>query len=117
MQDVQQITEQWNFIPHVVEELAKLESTGNNSVAISKEDLCRQAMDCKRIYEVELHNLDDDSSRKKKRKTGRREKDKGETEALCSGAAGYDSDETLEMTEEEIDLAYNTIASKISNTE
>ncbi|PRQ50817.1 putative BRCT domain-containing protein [Rosa chinensis] len=116
-QDVQQITEQWNFIPHVVEELAKLESTGNNSVAISKEDLCRQAMDCKRIYEVELHNLDDDSSRKKKRKTGRREKDKGETEALCSGAAVYDSDETLEMTEEEIDLAYNTIASKISNTE
>ncbi|KAM5578949.1 DNA-repair protein XRCC1 [Rosa sericea] len=116
-QDVRQITEQWNFIPRVVEELAKLESTGNNSLAISKEDLCRQAMDCKRIYEVELHNLDDDSSRKKKRKTGRQEKDKGETEALCSGAAGYDSDETLEMTEEEIDLAYNTVASKISNTE
>lgn len=117
MQDVRQITEQWNFIPRVVEELAKLEGTGEDSSSISKEDLCRQAMDCKRIYEVELHNLDDDSSRKKKPKTERQDKDKGETEALCDGAAGYDSDETIEMTEEEIDLAYNTIASKISDTE
>ncbi|KAL6137666.1 hypothetical protein ACLB2K_062955 [Fragaria x ananassa] len=69
-QDVQQITEQWNFVPRVVEELAKYEIKGNNSVAIPKEDLCRQAMACKQIY--------DDSSRKKKRKTDRQE-DKGET--------------------------------------
>ncbi|XP_004302930.1 PREDICTED: DNA-repair protein XRCC1 [Fragaria vesca subsp. vesca] len=109
-QDVQQITEQWNFVPRVVEELAKHEIKGNNSVAIPKEDLCRQAMACKQIYEVELYNLDDDSSRKKKRKTDRQE-DKGETVALCRGAAGYDSDETVEMTEEEIDLAYDTLAS------
>lgn len=116
-QDVRQITEQWNFIPRVVEELAKLEATGVDSLSISKEDLCRQAMDCKRIYEVELHNLDDDYSRKKKPKTEGHGKDEGETEVLCSGAAGYDSDETIEMTEEEIDLAYNSVASKISDTE
>ncbi|XP_050384730.1 DNA-repair protein XRCC1 [Argentina anserina] len=110
-QDIQQITEQWNFIPRVVEELAKLESAGKNSGAIPAEDLCRLAKDCKRIYEVELRNLDDESSRKKKRKTERQEQDRGETGALCSDAAGYDSDETLVMTEEEIDVAYNTVAS------
>ena len=86
-------------------------------MAIPKEDLCRQAMDCKRIYEVELRNLGDDSSRKKKRKTERQEKDKGKTVAMSSGAAGYDSDETVEMTEEEIDFAYNNLASNICNTE
>lgn len=114
VQDVRQITEQWNFIPHVVEELAKLEGTRNESAAVSKEDLCRQVMECKRIYEVELKNLGDDLSKKKKPKTERQERDSGRTEALSSGTAGYDSDETIEMTEEEIDLAYkNVVASKI----
>ncbi|CAL9010269.1 unnamed protein product [Prunus brigantina] len=113
-QDVRQITEQWNFIPRVVEELAKLEGTRNESAAVSKEDLCRQVMECKRIYEVELKNLGDDPSKKKKPKTERQERYSGRTEAISSGTAGYDSDETIEMTEEEIDLAYkNVVASKI----
>ncbi|XP_021829112.1 DNA-repair protein XRCC1 isoform X3 [Prunus avium] len=113
-QDVRQVTEQWNFIPRVVEELAKLEGTRNESAAVSKEDLCRQVMECKRIYEVELNNLGDDPSKKKKPKTERQERDSGRTEAISSGTAGYDSDETIEMTEEEIDLAYkNAVASKI----
>lgn len=114
VQDVRQITEQWNFIPRVVEELAKLEGTRNESAAVSKEDLCRQVMECKQIYEVELKNLGDDPSKKKKPKTERQERDSGRTEAISSGTAGYDSDETIEMTEEEIDLAYkNVVASKI----
>lgn len=113
-QDVRKITEQWNFIPRVVEELAKLEGTGSNSGAVFKEDLCKQAVDCKQIYEAELNCLGDESS-KKKPKVERQERDSGKTEGICSGAAGYDSDDTIEMTEEEIDHAYNNVASKIPN--
>ncbi|KAF5726901.1 DNA repair protein XRCC1 [Tripterygium wilfordii] len=96
-QDVRQIMEQWNFIPRVVEELVKLEATENVLVLASKDDLCKQAKACKQIYEVELGVKDDYS-----------------TKTLASEAAGYDSDETIEMTEEEIDLAYNNVASKLS---
>ncbi|CAN6707067.1 unnamed protein product [Malus baccata var. baccata] len=113
-QDVRKITEQWNFIPRVVEELAKLEGIGNNSAAVSKEDLCKQAVDCKQIYEAELNGFGDESS-KKKPKVERQDRETGKTEGICSGAAGYDSDDTIEMTEEEIDHAYNNVASKIPN--
>lgn len=102
-QDIQHITEQWNFVPHVVEELAKLGGAGNDLASISKEDLCRQAKACKGVYEKELSNLDDNpSTKKKKPKTDGK---KANTE--------YDSDETLEMTEEEIELAYKTVGSNI----
>lgn len=109
-QDIQQITEQWNFVPHVVEELAKLEGTGNDSSSLSKEDLHKQAKACKQIYEEELSNLDDDPLiKKKKPKTTMKTKAK----ANSKDAAEYDSDETIEMTEEEIDLAYKTVAFNI----
>ncbi|THG21345.1 hypothetical protein TEA_016556 [Camellia sinensis var. sinensis] len=105
-QGIKQITEQWNFIPRVVEELAKLETTADSSAFLSKEELCREAMACKQIYENEISSLDDDLLMKKKRlKTD--ETTKGDSKA-------YDSDETIEMTEEEIDLAYNTVASELS---
>ncbi|PSS17901.1 DNA-repair protein [Actinidia chinensis var. chinensis] len=115
-QDVQQMTEQWNFIPRVVEELAKLEGTANGSVSLSKEELYREAMSCKQIYEVELGNFKDDSLvKKKKPRTDESKKDGNDkTKAVTGDAAAYDSDETIEMTEEEIDLAYNTVASKLS---
>jgi DNA-repair protein XRCC1 len=108
-QDIQHITEQWNFVPHVVEELAKLGGAGNDLASIS-EDLCRQAKACKRVYEKELSNLDDNPSTKKKKpeideKNGRPK--------ATNSAAEYDSDETLEMTEEEIELAYKTVGSNI----
>lgn len=32
---------------------------------------------------------------------------------MACDVTGYDSDETIEMTEEEIDLAYNNVVSKI----
>ncbi|GLT67712.1 hypothetical protein SLA2020_400000 [Shorea laevis] len=92
-QDIRQVTEQWNFIPHVVEELLKLD--GTHGASLSKEDLCKKAKAFKQIYEDELSRLDDNSSSSKRK----RKFDKGE------GVAGYDSDKTIEMTEEEIDHA------------
>jgi len=108
-QDIQHITEQWNFVPHVVEELAKLGGAGNDLASIS-EDLCRQAKACKRVYEKELSNLDDNPSTKKKKPEI--DEKNGRPKATKS-AAEYDSDETLEMTEEEIELAYKTVGSNI----
>lgn len=93
-QDMRKVTEQWTFVPHVVEELLKFEGSHNTSV--SKVDLCKKAKSWKRIYEDELSRLDgSSSSRNVKRKV-----DGG------GGTPGYDSDETLEMTAEEIDAAY-----------
>lgn len=111
VQDIQHITEQWNFVPHVVEELAKLEGAGNDLASISKEDLCRQAKAFKGVYEKELSNLDDNSSTKKKKP--KTDEKNGRPKANTKGAAEYDSDETLEMTEEEIELAYKTVGSNI----
>ncbi|KAH7565153.1 hypothetical protein JRO89_XS09G0147100 [Xanthoceras sorbifolium] len=108
-QDIQQITEQWQCIPHVVTELAKLVGTGKSSASLSKEDICKQAKACKRVYEDELRQLQNDSQTKKKKpKTDESRGDNGKKKATSSDVAGYDSEETIEMTEEEIDLAYKT---------
>ncbi|RVW28984.1 DNA-repair protein XRCC1 [Vitis vinifera] len=114
-QDILEMTKEWNFIPRVVEELVKLESTRNRHSSLSKADLYKHAVTCKEIYEAEFSSLDDDAlANKKQPKTGRGEKGKKKmTKVTSSNAAGYDSDETVEMTEEEIDLAYNTVASAI----
>lgn len=95
-----------------MEELAKFDVSGNNTASISKEDLHRQALECKRIYEVELDNFDDKRKKKSKRneeQTNRNERAK----ANSAGAPAYDSDETIEMTEEEIDIAYKNLASAV----
>ncbi|WRX27940.1 BRCT domain - like 10 [Theobroma cacao] len=111
-QDVRQITEQWSFVPRVVKELAMFEGSEHGS--LTKEDLLRKAKVCKQIYEDELTRLDGDSSSKnKKPKTdGGEEGKKWGTKASSRDATGYDSDETIEMTEEEIDLAYKNFASE-----
>ncbi|XP_027342538.1 DNA-repair protein XRCC1 [Abrus precatorius] len=111
-QDIRKGTEDWKFLPRVVEELAKLDVVGNNMNSLSKEDLHRQALDCKSIYEVELNRLDRD--RKKKSKINEEQLSKtGRTNDKSSGAVEYDSDETIEMTEQEIDLAYKTLSTNI----
>ncbi|XP_054782499.1 DNA-repair protein XRCC1 [Prosopis cineraria] len=109
-QDICKATEEWNFIPRVVEELAKFDVSGNNTASVSKEDLYKQAVECKRIYEAELDNLDD-KRRKKSRGNKEQTNRNGRTKAKSAGAPEYDSDETVEMTEEEIDLAYKNLAS------
>ncbi|KAK9229219.1 hypothetical protein WN944_022178 [Citrus x changshan-huyou] len=105
-QDIQQIPEQWQCVPRVVEELAKLEGTKKVPASPSKKDLCKRAKACKKIYEEELGKLDNET----REKTTQRAKD-GRNKATSSDAAGYDSEETIEMTEEEIDLAYKSITS------
>lgn len=110
-QDIRKGTEDWMFLPRVVEELAKFDVVGNKG-SLSKEDLRRQALDCKRIYEEELNSLDHE--RKKNSKVNKEQRSKtGRTNAMSSGAVEYDSDETIEMTEQEIDLAYKTLSSNI----
>lgn len=100
------------FIPRVVEELAKVDDLGNNASSMSKEDLHRQAQDCKRIYEMELGSVDDEREKKSKTNEQQRTRKIGKTKSISVGeAAAYDSDDTVEMTEEEIDLAYKNLAS------
>lgn len=104
MQDVRQILEQWKFVPHVVDELIKLNWSGNNAKSLSRKDLCKKAMEFKQIYESEYRLLEDNifSSKLKKRR-----RNNGTTDT------SYDSDDTVEMTEEEIEEAYNTVASTV----
>ncbi|OIW03836.1 hypothetical protein TanjilG_30112 [Lupinus angustifolius] len=112
-QDVRKATEDWNFLPRVVDELAKLDEEGNNKASMSKEDLHKHALDCKRIYEEELNSLDDEWKINSKINEEQRSKS-GRTNGKSSSANEYDSDETIEMTEQEIDQAYKTLSSKIS---
>ncbi|XP_044487549.1 DNA-repair protein XRCC1 isoform X3 [Mangifera indica] len=110
-QGVQHITEQWQCVPRVVEELAKQE--GKGSSALSKGDLCSQAKAWKQIYEEEIQRLETDcSSERKKQKTDENERsNSGRCKATPSDAVGYDSDETIEMTNEEIELALKNVTS------
>ncbi|KAK3010876.1 hypothetical protein RJ639_012094 [Escallonia herrerae] len=110
--DIQQMTEQWNYIPRVVEELAKLEATGDGSTSLTKKNLYRQAMACKQIYEVEFGRLNDASVKNKKHKTGGGKMGENESNEV----AGGDSDETIEMTtQKEIDRAYDRVVSELRN--
>ncbi|BAT91575.1 DNA-repair protein XRCC1 isoform X2 [Vigna umbellata] len=113
-QDIRKGTEDWMFLPRVVDELAKLDVVGNKKTLLSKEDLHREALDCKRIYEEELSSLD--HQRKKNSKVNKEQTSKtGRTNAMSSDAVEYDSDDTIEMTEQEIDLAYKTLSSNIGH--
>ncbi|KAF8050092.1 hypothetical protein N665_2045s0006 [Sinapis alba] len=94
-QDVGSVTELWSFVPRVVKELGKMESK-ENSTAPSKDQLCKQARSWKKIYEAELaaKKGEEEASGTKSRRT----------------SSGYDSDETVEMTEEEIEHAYRNVS-------
>ncbi|KAF9615563.1 hypothetical protein IFM89_024595 [Coptis chinensis] len=112
-QEIRQVTEQWKFIPHVVKELARLEDMKSSKRSGTDKDIYEQALTCKRLYEKEYDNLDDDSIAKKKGPAahiGDKDIMKVHTEPT---EAEYDSDETIEMTEDEIDLAYESIISKL----
>lgn len=107
-QGIRQIAEQWACLPRVVEQL--VQSDGDNSC--SKEDRCRDAMACKQIYELEFLNMehDDDDNVNKKKKPQIHGIKKGSKKENAGDDPFYDSDATIEMTEDEIDQAYNTIA-------
>nr|AKR53707.1 X-ray repair cross complementing protein 1 [Triticum aestivum] len=89
--DISGVAEQWSFVPHVVDELVRLDGEGSS---LSKEQLAQLATKCKKIYQAEFAQMDSGGKKGKERpgKTG-------------ADDAQYDSDDTIEMTEEEIDLA------------
>nr|GME03211.1 DNA-repair protein XRCC1 [Ipomoea batatas] len=93
-QDVKRITEEWACIPRAVEELAKFQGTKSGLAMVQKEDLCKQAVSCKQIYEREFKNKDPILKTKEPN-------------------TGSDSDETIEMTQREIDQAYNAVSSTL----
>ncbi|KAH0666504.1 hypothetical protein KY285_027710 [Solanum tuberosum] len=111
-EDMRQITEQWECIPRAVEELAKFDGSCVGSATMHK-DLCKQAATCKQIYELEYRNREDDELSKKKEQQTRVS---GKAGGAAKDAAAYDSDDTVEMTEEEINHAYNAVASTVRNT-
>ncbi|KAG9459345.1 hypothetical protein H6P81_003853 [Aristolochia fimbriata] len=103
-QDIRTVTEQWKFVPHVVEELAELEDTKKSSRSILRKELSKQAVVCKNIYQQVFNDLLTTNAKSKKVKTNRAAKP-GKEEIMMADDAGSDSDKTIEMTEDEIELA------------
>nr|GEX77949.1 hypothetical protein [Tanacetum cinerariifolium] len=97
------IIEEWSFVPRVVEELNKLDTADGSPDSTSKKDIYHQAVVCKRIYEFEVGNLKDDTSDKNKRPKTEKGKE----------TKNYDSDDTIEMTEDEVKEAFDSVASSI----
>ncbi|PIA65244.1 hypothetical protein AQUCO_00100611v1 [Aquilegia coerulea] len=112
-QDIREATEQWNFVPRVVKELALLKDVKSGKGIVTDKDIYEQALTCKRIYKMKFDSLDEDSAvGKKSPKASKGDKDIRKAD-IKSTEAAYDSDETIEMTEDEIDLAYKSISSKL----
>ncbi|CAA7019963.1 unnamed protein product [Microthlaspi erraticum] len=103
-QDIGSVTELWSFVPRVVKELGKIESSSKKESTVAlKEELCKQAKSWKKVYEAELAKAGEEES------SGT--KSRGTSSRIDSG---YNSDETVEMTEEEIELAYRNVSSSIA---
>lgn len=96
-----------------MEELAKLECARDEPDSLFKKHLYKQALACKDIYEKELEMLDDSYTNNKKLKTGESKRGGKERNEMPTRNADYDSDETIVMTEEDIDKAYNSVASAL----
>lgn len=84
----------------MVEQLAQFD--GNTSP--SKEDLCREVMACKQIYELEFLNMEHNDTPNKTKPQNHGGK-KGRKNDKASRNDPYDSDATIEMTEDETDQA------------
>ncbi|XP_077211724.1 BRCT domain-containing DNA repair protein isoform X2 [Tasmannia lanceolata] len=111
-QDIQHVTEQWKFVPHVVKELAKLENMRIQTRSLSKEELCALAISCKDIYQKEFDKISNSPVKNKRQKTDEGGEEDSEKTEVMSDNAGFDSDETIEMGNEEVDLACKRLASK-----
>lgn len=88
--------DEWMFIPHVVKELSELDDGIKPS--FSKKELSELALTCKKIYAKELRISEDSPTRKKLK-----------TSVDLEDELGFDSDATVEMTEEEINLAFQGV--------
>lgn len=105
--DIRLAMDQWMFVPRVVKELSELEGGGSKKGSLSKEELSKLAITCKRIYESEFDQLDSSPRKGKKPKTDGKKDDHAEAQ----DDSGFDSDQTIEMTEEEIELACRQLSS------
>lgn len=85
------MAEQWGILPKVVRELVDFENSKDASLL--KEEIVDIAMKCKRIYESEFNKMELSPNKGKKIEN-----------------EGYDSDDTIEMTEEEIDQACRNLS-------
>ncbi|KAL6568105.1 hypothetical protein OROHE_003789 [Orobanche hederae] len=104
---IQSIAEQWACLPRAVEELAQFVRGKDGT---DMKDLCREAMACKQIYELEFLNLEhEDIAADNKRPQSHGSKKVNKRENVARDDTSYDSDATIEMTEEEIDQAYNNV--------
>lgn len=101
-QGLGKIMEEWSFVPRVIEELNKMDS-----VSTSKKEIYHQAIACKKIYEFEVGNMEKDTSDKNKRL--KIEKGVKTENPTTSEAKAYDSDDTIEMTEDEVREAFDNI--------
>lgn len=101
-QGLGKIMEEWSFVPRVIEELNKMDS-----VSTSRKDIYHQAIACKKIYEFEVGNLKDDTTDRKQKRPKIEEGVK--TENQTTDDVAYDSDDTIEMTEDEIREAFDNI--------
>ncbi|CAN0858530.1 DNA-repair protein XRCC1 [Linum grandiflorum] len=100
-QDICKIVNQWNVVPRAIEELAKLSGGRNESASCQREGLCKQAKEFKETYEVALRSSEHNSNTHSKRMKN----SAGGGNGKGRPSDGYDSDETIEMTEEEICVA------------
>lgn len=100
--DVRGVAELWSFVPHVVNELVELDGRTKEG-SLSKEQLSQLAIKCKKIYQAEFAHMDNDDKKGKKHVSN--SPDIEHRRKTRSGDAQYDSDDTIEMAEEEIDLA------------
>lgn len=91
-------------MPRVIEELNKLDISGDNS----KKDIYHQAIVCKKIYEFEVGNLENET-KDNKNKRPKIEKGVKKENPKSDAAAAYDSDDTIEMTEDEVKEAFDNI--------
>ncbi|XP_078432275.1 BRCT domain-containing DNA repair protein isoform X1 [Wolffia australiana] len=89
-QEIQSVADKWMFVPKVVNLLVDME-TGEGRGVVNREELTKLAVDCKHAYQAEFYVLLDDQ------KTEDVDKE-------------FDSESTIEMTEEEIDLAFKEFA-------
>lgn len=103
---MEKIMEEWSFVPRVIEELNKLDMAKDGPVSTSKKDIYQQAIAWKRIYIFELGKLEDDSTDKKKRR--KIDENDGKTK-------DDESDDTIEMTEDEVREAFDCVSSSIVN--
>ena len=99
-QEIQSVTDTWMIVPNLVRKLIDLD-TGEGRMLFTREELLKLTIDCKHAYQLEFCSL---SERDKGSQASHKDR---EVEGFDQG---FESESTIEMTEEEIDLAFKGLA-------